>query len=140
MKTTIVLAVAVAAALAGCGQRADERAAGQAAGSSTRTVPGESKTASDGAAGGTNAMGAPAAPKSALGDKTDDGRITGLVMSGLKADRELNPLRIDVDTQAGVVTLSGSVPTAAAKVRAAEIAHNVKDVKSVNNQLTLSSS
>jgi hyperosmotically inducible periplasmic protein len=85
-------------------------------------------------------MGAPAAPKPALGDKTDDGKITSLVMQGLKADRELNPLRIDVDTQGGVVTLSGAVPTAAAKARASEIAHNVKDVKSVNNQLTLSSS
>ena len=38
------------------------------------------------------------------------------------------------------LTLSGAVPTAAAKARASEIAHNVKDVKSVNNQLTLASS
>jgi hyperosmotically inducible periplasmic protein len=59
------------------------------------------------------------------------------VLTGMKADKELNPLRIDVDTRDGVVTLSGSVPSAAAKARASEIAQNVKNVRSVNNQLTL---
>jgi osmotically-inducible protein OsmY len=69
--------------------------------------------------------------------KIDDTKLTAMVLTGLKADKELNPLRIDVDTRDGVVTLSGSVPSAAAKARASEIAQNVKDVKSVNNQLTL---
>jgi len=69
--------------------------------------------------------------------RADDTKLPAMVLTGLKADKELNPLRIDVDTRDGVVTLSGSVPTAAAKARASEIAKNVKDVKSVNNQLTL---
>ena len=69
-----------------------------------------------------------------------DEKLTSMVLTGLKADKELNPLRIDVDTREGVVTLSGSVPSAAAKARASEIAKNVKDVKEVNNQLTLSTS
>jgi len=69
--------------------------------------------------------------------KADDAKLTSMVLAGLKADKEMNPLRIDVDTRDGVVTLSGSVPSAAAKARASEIAQNVKNVKSVNNQLTL---
>ncbi|MBA2964609.1 MULTISPECIES: BON domain-containing protein [Ramlibacter] len=69
--------------------------------------------------------------------KPDDSKITSMVLKGLKADKELNPLRIDVDSREGVVTLSGSVPSAAAKARASEIARGVKDVRSVNDQLTL---
>jgi hyperosmotically inducible periplasmic protein len=38
-----------------------------------------------------------------------------------------------------VVTLSGPTPSATAKERAAEIAHRVKGVQSVNNQLTITS-
>jgi hyperosmotically inducible protein len=71
--------------------------------------------------------------------KPDDSRITSMVLKGLKADKELNPLRIDVDSREGVVTLSGSVPSAAARARASEIARGVKDVRSVNDQLTLGS-
>ena len=139
MKSSIVLAAATAALLAACGERAEQSADARGAGTSTRAVPAD-KSASAAARSDDRVMGAPAAPKPALGDKTDDGKISSLVMAGLKADKELNALRIDVDTQAGVVTLSGAVPTAAAKARASEVAHNVKDVKSVNNQLTLSSS
>ena len=137
MKSTLVLAVATAALLAACGQRSEQTADARNAGASTRAVPADKAASASTAPADDRVMGAPAAPKPALGDKTDDGKITSLVMAGLKADRELNPLRIDVDTQGGVVTLSGAVPTAAAKARASEIAHNVKDVKSVNNQLTL---
>jgi osmotically-inducible protein OsmY len=76
----------------------------------------------------------------ALGNKAADARITSSVKAGLAAEKELSATRIDVDTQDGVVTLSGAVPTASAKARANEIARGVKDVKSVNNQLTLAAS
>jgi len=62
------------------------------------------------------------------------------VRSLLAADREVGPLNVDVDTRGGVVTLSGAVPTAAARARAAEIAKTVRDVRSINDQLTLASS
>jgi hypothetical protein len=77
--------------------------------------------------------GAPAAPAS------NDSVITTRVRTAIVGDREVGALRIDVDTRDGIVTLSGAVPTAAARARATELAKNVKDVKSVNDQLTLAS-
>lgn len=141
--------------LAACGERADEGAVTQrSAGSGSRTAdagrtkdstrgrPAEGSGSSREGAGSTGVMGAAGdarekANASGAEPKVDDNKLTAMVLTGLKADKELNPLRIDVDTRDGVVTLSGSVPSAAVKARASEIAQNVKDVKSVNNQLTL---
>jgi osmotically-inducible protein OsmY len=69
------------------------------------------------------------------GARIDDAQITTQVKTGLSTDRDLSAGQIDVDTRDGVVTLKGTAPSAAAKARAAEIARNVKDVKSVDNQL-----
>ncbi len=69
-----------------------------------------------------------------------DARITLQVRAALAADRELQQLAIDVDTRGGIVTLSGPVPTLAAKARAAEVARQARDVQAVNDQLTLTSS
>jgi hyperosmotically inducible protein len=158
--------LALALAIAACGDRSDDTAASQKPDStSTRTADtgralkdgarqgaenarsksGEAGQASRDGAGGTSTgvMGAAADARekayspSSGESRVDDNKLTAMVLTGLKADKELNPLRIDVDTHDGVVTLSGSVPSAAAKARASEIAQNVKNVKSVNNQLTL---
>lgn len=88
----------------------------------------------DRAAQDTRAMGAAAA------NKVDDASITAKVNAALAGDKELSAIRIDVDTRGGVVTLSGPAPTASAKERAAEVAHKIKGVESVNNQLTIKSS
>lgn len=151
-------ALTLALALAACGERSDDTTVGQRAdGAATRTgqaakdkLGESSQAASQGSRDpSTGVMGAAAdARDKAYGgstastgsDSKADDKLTSMVLTGLKADKELNPLRIDVDTREGVVTLSGSVPTAAAKARASEIAQNVKDVKSVNNQLTVSAS
>ena len=85
----------------------------------------------DRAADQTKAMGAAAA------DKVDDATITAKVKTAIAADKDLSAIKIDVDTQNGVVTLSGPAPTATAKEHASEIARNVKGVTSVNNQLTV---
>jgi hyperosmotically inducible periplasmic protein len=79
------------------------------------------------------------APDSAsrASDRMGDMQITTRVNAGLAADKELSAMRIDVDTRDGVVTLMGTAPTATAKARAAEVAREVRDVKSVNNQLTV---
>ncbi|HSV35928.1 MAG TPA: BON domain-containing protein [Ramlibacter sp.] len=136
--------LAVLLALGAC-DRTDERTAGQrmdSAVSQTRQAGAEVKrdaqdaTASAGAAvrnaaEDTKAMGAAAA------DKIDDASITAKVNAGLSTDKDLSAIRIDVDTQSGVVTLSGPAPSATAKERASEIARAVKGVTSVNNQLTV---
>ena len=69
-------------------------------------------------------------------DGSFDATITAKVNAGLAADKDLSAIKINVDTKDGVVTLTGPAPSAAAKDRAGEIAKNVKDVKSVNNQLS----
>lgn len=78
----------------------------------------------------------PAAP-AIVQPHLDDAQITARVRSLLAADQEVGSLHLDADTQDGVVTLSGLVPTAAARARASEVAKSVKDVKLVNDQLTL---
>jgi len=87
--------------------------------------------AADSAVDSTKQMGAVAA------DKIDDAAITAKVNASLAADKDLSAIKIDVDTQNGVVTLSGPAPSATARERASEIARSVKGVNSVNNQLTV---
>jgi hypothetical protein len=95
------------------------------------------------AADSTRDAGAAAADKtremgSAAAGKLDDATITTKVNAALAKDKDLSAIRIDVDTQNGVVTLSGPAPTASAKERASDVARKVEGVTSVNNQLTLS--
>jgi len=95
------------------------------------------------AADSTRDAGAAAADKtrelgSAAAGKLDDATITTKVNAALARDKDLSAIRIDVDTQNGVVTLTGPAPTASAKERASEVARQVQGVTSVNNQLTLS--
>jgi hypothetical protein len=67
--------------------------------------------------------------------KIDDATITASVSASLAKDPDLSAMKIDVDTQSGVVTLSGPAPTAAAKERATTLAHAVTGVAGVNNHL-----
>ena len=76
----------------------------------------------------------------AIADAVDDATITASVSAGLAKDSELSALRIDVDTKAGVVTLKGPAPNAAAKARAEEIARSIKGVSRVDNALEIKAS
>jgi hyperosmotically inducible protein len=51
------------------------------------------------------------------------------------ADTDISGLKIDVDTRNNVVTLTGTVPTAKEKARAAAVAKETDGVKSVVNNL-----
>jgi hyperosmotically inducible protein len=59
------------------------------------------------------------------------------VKSSLAADPDFTALKIDVHADDGVVTLIGRAPDPAARERASQIARNVREVRSVENQLTL---
>jgi len=59
------------------------------------------------------------------------------VKSKLLADPDVSGLRIDVDTRDGVVTLTGTVSSAAEKTRALNLAGKVENVKRVEDKLTL---
>lgn len=63
-----------------------------------------------------------------------DEDIAKAVESRLNRDATLK--KIDVRADAGVVTLTGEVPTITASAKASEMARNVAGVRSVKNQLT----
>lgn len=64
-----------------------------------------------------------------------DAAITARIKTKLTSDPELNPIRIDVDTVNGQVTLTGTVPSEAEKQEAGDLARSTKGVKSVENLL-----
>jgi len=73
----------------------------------------------------------------AVADQPQDAFITSKVKIELLTADELNPLRINVDTFDGVVTLHGRVESAALKQKAAEEARSVKGVRDVRNLLAV---
>jgi hyperosmotically inducible periplasmic protein len=143
---TLLSSLGMLLALGAC-DRADERTVGerldygvnkaQQAGAEAKRdakdATARAGAAAESAAENTRQMGA------AAGAKVDDATITAQVNASLAADKDLSAIRIDVDTQNGVVTLSGPAPSATARERASEIARGVKGVNSVNNQLTIKS-
>ncbi|MDM0013560.1 BON domain-containing protein [Variovorax sp. J22P168] len=65
----------------------------------------------------------------------DDAAITLSVHKALARDSDLSAQRIDVDTKAGVVRLTGSAPSEAARTRASDLAGSVQGVTTVDNAL-----
>jgi hyperosmotically inducible protein len=71
------------------------------------------------------------------GETVSDASISTAVQSKLTADRVSNFTRVDVDTERGVVSLTGVVQSADQKAHAAELARQVNGVKKVNNNLQI---
>ncbi len=74
-----------------------------------------------------------------LGENIDDASITAAVKVKLAEEKATTLTRIDVDTNQGVVYLSGIVENAAIKTRAAELARQVRGVRDVVNNLKVQS-
>jgi hyperosmotically inducible protein len=70
-------------------------------------------------------------------DKTKDAAITTEVKTKLLGDGKTPGLKIDVDTDDGVVTLNGDVPNAEARTEAVRLARTTKGVKRVVDKLTV---
>jgi hyperosmotically inducible periplasmic protein len=70
-----------------------------------------------------------------LGENIDDAGITTTVKAKLAAEKIATLTRIDVDTNQGVVALNGTVQSESMKVRAEQIARQVKGVRDVINNL-----
>lgn len=73
----------------------------------------------------------------AYGEVIEDASITAAVKSKLAWSRDADAMGVDVDTQRGKVTLSGSADTKAEKDKAGRLAENTRGVVSVNNQLVV---
>jgi hyperosmotically inducible protein len=71
------------------------------------------------------------------GQTMSDASISTAVQTKLTSDRLSNFPRIDVDTERGVVNLSGVVETEAQRARAERLAHQVEGVVRVNNNLQI---
>ena len=66
-----------------------------------------------------------------------DPGITTAVKSKLAADDTVKAYQINVDTQEGVVTLTGTVPSSAARDRALQLARETDGVTRVEDRLTV---
>jgi hyperosmotically inducible protein len=71
------------------------------------------------------------------GDQVDDAAITASVKSKFLADPDVAAINIDVDTNEGVVTLSGRVESQFQKDEAGRIARGTDGVRSVINNLSV---
>ena len=99
-------------------------------------------TRTDGAGGTTTTTTISATPTASAalgkaGEAAVDSAITLKVKTALLADPDIKSLKIDVDTNDGVVTLNGTVPNANNPTRAATVAKGIDGVKSVQNRLTV---
>jgi hyperosmotically inducible periplasmic protein len=65
----------------------------------------------------------------------DDPMITTTIKEKLMADRLANLARVHVDTTEGIVYLNGTVPSTVHKVRAEQVARDVRGVIQVVNNL-----
>ena len=70
-----------------------------------------------------------------MGQNIDDGTLTTYVKTQLASDRLVTLSRVGVETNNGVVYLTGEVETAEQKSRIGSIASQVKGVKRVVNNL-----
>src|SRR5437868_1539240 len=72
-----------------------------------------------------------------VGEFIDDTRISAEVTTRLAAESPSNFLKIDVRTETGIVTLSGTVDSSEKRARAAQIAGAVNRVATPRRQLVL---
>jgi len=70
-----------------------------------------------------------------LGQNIDDGTLTSYVKTRLASDKLISLTRVGVETNNGIVYLTGEVETAEQKSRIGSLASEVKGVKKVVNNL-----
>nr|WP_298249945.1 BON domain-containing protein [uncultured Halomonas sp.] len=72
------------------------------------------------------------------GDEVEDQSIVTKVSHNLsRIDARLDDARINVDSYSGLVLLTGQVPSEELKEKASEVAHRVRNVRDVYNELTI---
>ncbi|HEY0975065.1 MAG TPA: BON domain-containing protein [Solimonas sp.] len=75
--------------------------------------------------------------KTEAGQYASDAAVTAKVKAALLAEKNLKSLDINVETQNGVVQLSGFAVSSAQVDQAVDVATNVKGVKNVKNDIRL---
>lgn len=134
------LAAASLVTLAACDRAQDNRTVGQQVDSGIAKV--EQKTEQAAAAVKKEAESVRETAGQAVdatANKVKDATITTTVNAELARDASLSALKIDVDTNAGRVSLKGTAPDAPSRERATQLAKRVDGVVSVDNQLQIRS-
>ncbi|MDR5833304.1 BON domain-containing protein [Caballeronia sp. LZ034LL] len=72
-----------------------------------------------------------------MGQKVDDSAVTTKVKAELLGAKNVKSTHIHVKTRSGVVSLTGTVPSAEDKTAAEEVVSNVSGVASVKNHLKI---
>lgn len=142
MKRTTRYAALAAAAMAtslivACGQAQDETVGQKLdhAVEQTKEASAEMRTEASTAAQDMKAAGSEAVDKVATG--AADMAITTKINAALAGDAQLSALKINVDTNAGLVELNGTAPDTASKDRATVLAAAVEGVVKVDNKLVV---
>ncbi|ANN67967.1 BON domain-containing protein [Bordetella bronchialis] len=78
--------------------------------------------------------------KQSVGEYASDTVVTTKVKAAIVADKSLSALDIAVETNNGVVTLTGTVASAAQSDTATHVARGVEGVKQVRNNLKVDAS
>jgi hyperosmotically inducible periplasmic protein len=133
--TTLMMftAIAAAVALSACNRTDDGKTAGQQVDSTMAKVEKKAEAAGD------KVKDSTAGAMDTVATKAKDAAITTSVNAELAKDAKLSALKINVDTVEGRVALRGTAPDADSRDRASKLAQAVDGVKSVDNQLTVSS-
>jgi hyperosmotically inducible protein len=136
--TTTVAALAAVFALSACDRNADERTAGERLDGAVVSAERRADEArADVQRESAEARNDITAAANQASDKMKDASITTKVNAELAREKDLSSLKINVDTNAGHVVLSGTAPTAEARDRATTVAQRVEGVLSVDNKLTV---
>lgn len=138
-RITLVLAITAAAfTLVACGQANEGETVGQqidnaiaSTESAANRVGQEMGSAMEQAKEAAGNMAAEAA------SAATDAAITTRISAALAADEQLKALQIDVDTQAGRVTLNGPAPDESSRERASTLVQGIEGVVSVENRLVV---
>ena len=136
--TALFAAAAATVLIAACGEKVDDTTVGQQVDNSVATVQSaatEMKNDAQVAANDMQAAGVKAADN--VAESATDMAITAKVNAALAADDKLSALKIDVDTEAGNVELTGTAPDEASRQRATTLAAAVDGVVTVENRLTV---
>ncbi|MDP2018607.1 BON domain-containing protein [Hydrogenophaga sp.] len=136
--TALFAAAAATVLIAACGEKVNDTTVGQQVDNSVTSAQSagtELKNDAQVAANDMQAAGSQAA--ATVAESATDMAITAKVNAALAADDKLSALKIDVDTEAGNVALTGTAPDEAARERATTLAAAIDGVVTVKNRLTV---
>ena len=85
----------------------------------------------------TNSTSSKSSSDTSIGTKVDDSAITTKVKAELLGAKNVKSTHIHVKTRAGIVSLTGTVPSKEDKTAAEDVVSNVSGVASVKNHLKI---